>query len=138
MAQLDIKFVNVEKSPALEVYATDHVRNLMKRLDSCPGESKFIDILFRSESKSNEGTIKGAEVLITCRYPSIRGNFHIRKHGTDLRSVLDEAIASLENSLQRALAKKVGGRRRNEKLGALISEVHREDDRAEDRKVESA
>lgn len=124
MANLDFKFVNVEKSAALEEYAREHIRNLMRRLDRAQGDTKFIEVLFRSESKKAEGTLNSVEVQITYKHPGIRQAFHVKKHGSDLRSVLDEVITALENSVERAVAKKVGSRRKKTKSSIAAQEIN--------------
>jgi hypothetical protein len=125
MAQLKIRFVNFQKSDALEVYTKKHIENLMRRLDRRPGASKSIEVQFRLDAKAPLGSIKNSEVMISYRYPGIKNIFHIKKNGTDLRKVLVEAILATEKTIRRESEKAEGGRRTLGKSKRTIRELRR-------------
>lgn len=111
MAKIKIRFVNFDRSLALEDYTEKHIANLVRRLDRRPGETKSIEVQFKLDARAPLGTIKNSEVMISYRYPGVKNILHIKKNGTDLRKVLIEAIHATETVIQRASEKSEGGRR---------------------------
>lgn len=111
MAQLKIRFVNFDRSVALEAYTRKHIESLMRRLDRRPGKTKSIEIQFKLDAKAPLGTIKNSEVMISYRYPGVKKILHVKKMGTDLRKVLNEAIHAAETVIQRTSEKSESGRR---------------------------
>lgn len=111
MANLKIKFINFDKSAALETYAEKHVGSLVRRLDKRPGQSKSIEIHFKLDAKAPYGTVKNNEVMISYKYPGIAETFHVKKKGNDLRIVLVDAIKATETVIRRASEKMESGRK---------------------------
>ena len=114
MADLKIKFINFDKSPALETYTAKHIGSLVRRLNARPGQSKSIEIHFKLDAKAPYGTVKNNEVMIAYKYPGIANAFHVKKKGNDLRVVLLDAIKATETVIRRASEKMESGR---DKLG---------------------
>ena len=110
MANFKIKFINFDKSEALEVYAHKHIGSLERRLDLRAGQNKSIEIHFKIDAKAPYGTVKNNEVMISYKYPGIAKPFIVKKKGTDLRAVLLDAIKTTETVIQRASEKKESGR----------------------------
>lgn len=123
MAQLKIRFVNFERSEALETYTQKHVGNLMRRLDRRPGKTKSIEVQFRLDARAPLGRLKNSEVMISYRYPGVNKILHVKKTGTDLRKVLNEAIHAAETLIQRISEKSEGGRRTMGKSKRLIEDL---------------
>ncbi|MBK9324325.1 MAG: HPF/RaiA family ribosome-associated protein [Bdellovibrionaceae bacterium] len=111
MAQLKIRFVNFERSIALEEYTQKHIEGLMRRLDRRPGQTKSIEVQFRLDARAPLGTLKNSEVMISYRYPGVKKILHVKKTGADLRKVLNDAIHAAETVIQRESEKSEGGRR---------------------------
>lgn len=125
MANLKIRFINFDKSPALETYAEKHVESLVRRLDSRPGQSKSIEVHFKLDAKAPYGTVKNNEVMISYKYPGITKIFHVKKKGIDLRVVLMDAIRATETVIRRASEKMEGGRKTLGKTKKSIRELNR-------------
>lgn len=125
MAQLKIRFVNFDRSPALETYTQKQVENLMRRLDRRVGQTKSIEVQFKLDAKAPLGTLKNSEVMISYRYPGMKKILHLKKTGVDLRKVLNEAISATENVIQRATEKSESGRRTLGKTKRLVRDLKR-------------
>ncbi|OFZ31392.1 MAG: hypothetical protein A2622_02060 [Bdellovibrionales bacterium RIFCSPHIGHO2_01_FULL_40_29] len=123
MAQVKIRFVNFDRSTALETYTEKHVENLLRRIETRHGDSKSIEVQFRLDNRASLGTIKNSEVMISYRYPGIKKILHIKKQGSDLRKVLVEAIRATEGMIQRASEKSEGGRRKLGKSKHSVREL---------------
>ncbi len=111
MAQLKIRFVNFDRSEALEAYTKKHLGSLSRRLDRRPGGPKSIEVQFKLDAKAPLGSLKNSEVMISYRYPGVKNILHVKKNGTDLRQVLIEAIRTTETVIQKASEKSESGRR---------------------------
>lgn len=111
MTKIKIRFVNFDRSLALEDYTEKHIANLVRRLDRRPGETKSIEVQFKLDARAPLGTVKNSEVMISYKYPGVKNILHVKKNGTDLRKVLIEAIHATETVIQRATEKTEGGRR---------------------------
>lgn len=111
MAQLTIRFVNFERSTALEAYTRKHIEGLMRRLDRRAGAAKSIDVQFKLDAKAPLGSLKNSEVFISYRYPGLKSVIRVKKNGVDLRQVLIEAIDSTEKVVRRNTEKSEAGRR---------------------------
>ena len=111
MAQLLIKYVNFERSTALEEYTDKHITGLMRRLDRRGGKSKSIEVQFRLDAKAPFGSLKNSEVMISYKYPGAKKIIHVKKMGIDLRKVLIEAIEATEKVIRRISEKNETGRR---------------------------
>ena len=112
MAKLKIRFVNFDRSPALETYTQKHIASLVRRIDRRPGESKSIEVQFKLDARAPLGTIKNSEVMISYKYPDLKKVLHVKRTGTDLRQVLVEAIRATETAIQKASEKMEHGRRK--------------------------
>lgn len=113
MANIKIRFVNFDRSEALETYTEEHMHNLVTRIDRRPGETKSIEVQFRLDNKAVFGTVKDSEVMISYKYPGLKNIFHVKKHGKDLRKALIEAIHAMETLIQKATEKSEGGRKKD-------------------------
>lgn len=122
MAEVIIRFVNFDRSEALEEYTTKHIRNLVRRIDRRPGETKSIEIQFKLDARAPLGSVKNSEVMISYRYPGVKKILHTKKQGSDLRKVLIEAIKTTEVMIQRAAGKSEEGRRTRAKVKHQVSE----------------
>ena len=111
MAQLKIRFVNFDRSVALENYTRKHLNDLLRRLDRRPGGPKSIEVQFKLDAKAPLGSLKNSEVMIRYRYPGVKNTLHVKKTGIDLRKVLVAAIRATETVIQRASEKSEGGRK---------------------------
>ncbi len=123
MDLITIRFVNFQRSEALEDYTYKHVRSLLRRLQRRPGEAKSIDVQFKLDARAPMGSLKNSEVLVHYRYPGIRKALYIKKNGTDLRSVLLDAIEALEAVVQRSTEKAESGRRNMGKTKRKVREL---------------
>lgn len=126
MAQLKIRFVNFDRSAALETYTRKHIESLMRRLDRRPGETKSIEVQFKLDAKAPLGTLKNSEVMISYRYPGVKNILHVKRQGIDLRRVLMEAIKTTEVLIQRATEKSEGGRRTLGKSKRRVRDIRQE------------
>lgn len=126
MAQLKIRFVNFDRSEALETYTRKHIESLMRRLDRRPGETKSIEVQFKLDAKAPLGTLKNSEVMISYRYPGVKKILHVKKTGADLRKVLSEAIHAAETVIQRTSEKSESGRRTMGKSKRFIRDLRNE------------
>lgn len=111
MSDVKIRFVNCEKSLALESYTRKHVSGLLRRLDRRHGKSKSLEVQFKLDAKAPLGILKNSEVMISYRYPGIQKILHVKKMGVDLRIVLIEAIHAIQSMIQKESEKSEGGRR---------------------------
>ncbi len=111
MAQIKIRFVNFDRSEALEEYTQKHMEGLSRRLDRRPGKTKSIEVQFKLDAKAPLGSLKNSEVMISYRYPGVKQILHVKKTGTDLRKVLIEAIKATETVIRRTSEKSETGRR---------------------------
>ena len=125
MAQLKIRFVNFDRSIALENYTQKHIESLLRRLDRRRGESKSIEVQFKLDAKAPLGSLKNSEVMISYRYPGIQNILHVKKMGIDLRKVLNEAIHAAETLIQRKSEKSEGGRRTLGRSKRLVRNIRR-------------
>lgn len=125
MANLKIRFINFEKSLALETYTEKHIGSLTRRLNFRPGLNKSIEINFKLDAKAPYGTVKNNEVMISYKYPGIAETFHVKKKGNDLRVVLLDAIKATETVIRRASEKMESGRRTLGKTKKSVRTINR-------------
>lgn len=125
MAQLKIRFVNFDRSEALEDYTRKHVESLMRRLDRRPGKTKSIEVQFKLDAKAPLGSLKNSEVMISYRYPGVKKILHVKKTGMDLRIVLNEAIHAAETVIRRTSEKSESGRRTVGKSKRFVRDLKR-------------
>lgn len=111
MSLYKIRFVNFERSPALETFTEKSIAGILHRLEQRPGNNKSVEIQFRLDAKAPLGSIKNNEVKISYKYPGIKKVFHVKKTGSDLREVLKDAIHATETLIRRATEKSESGRR---------------------------
>lgn len=135
MANLAIRFVNCDRSPALETYAETHLHRLLTRLDRRRGQNKSIELQFKDGARTPDGELSDVEVSLTYRYPGLRKPLHFRKHGMDPRSTLIDVIDAAENTIQKETEKKETGRRTLGHTKQAIRELFRR--RAAEKEEES-
>lgn len=111
MEALNIRFVNCDRSQALETFAESHLQRLIKRLEGRRGGLKAIDLIFREEARTVHGELNQCEVTLAYRYPGLKRPIVVKKKGLDLRSTLMEVIHAAENAIQKATEKSEDGRR---------------------------
>lgn len=110
MAEVKIRFVNMDRSLALEDYTREHIQSLTHRLDGRHGSHKMIEVRFSLDAKDSRGRIRDTEAMISYHYPGISETFHVRKHDPDPHRALIEAIHALEVVVQKATDKMRNGR----------------------------
>lgn len=110
MSEINFRYVNLDRSEALEQYTYEHMQNLLRRLDGRHGGAKDIEVRFSLENRGTQGQIKDCEVMISYRYPGLSEAIHVKKHGTDIKLVLIEAIHATEVVIHKATEKFEGGR----------------------------
>lgn len=125
MTQVQIRFVNFDRSEALEFYTEEHMKGLLKRIERRPGESKSVEVQFKQEAKAPLGSLKDCEVMISYRYPGIKKILHIKKHGADIKKVLIEAIRATESAIRRSTEKSESGRKTLGKSKLKVRELNR-------------
>ncbi len=125
MAQLTIRFVNFERSTALETYTRKHIEGLMRRLDRRNGQAKSIDVQFKLDAKAPLGSLKNSEVMVSYKYPGLKKVIHVKKNGIDLRAVLLDAIDATEKVIRRDTEKVESGRRTLGKSKRTVRDMKR-------------
>lgn len=123
MADLKIRFVNMDRSEALEEYTREHIGALLRRLDGRPGSNKYIEVRYCIDAKGSEGQIRDTEVMISYKYPGISEAIHVRKHAPDPHHALIEAIHATERVVQKATEKIESGRHTVGKSNQSIDEL---------------
>lgn len=111
MVDLKIRFVNMDRSLALEEYTREHIQALLRRLDGRPGNSKYIEVRYCIDARGAAGNTRDTECMITYKYPDLHDSIHVRKHAEDPHHALIEAIHATECVIQKATVKMQGGRR---------------------------
>lgn len=123
MADVKIRFVNMDKSEALEQYTREHIQSLTHRLDGRHGTHKSIEVRFCLDAKDSRGHIRDTEAMISYHYPGIAETFHVRKHDPDPHRALIEAIHALEVVVQKATDKMRNGRHNIGKSKRSVDEL---------------
>lgn len=111
MSQIKIRFVNFDRSSALETFTLKALKGLDRRLDRRPGESKSIEVQFKLDARAPLGLIKNSEVMISYRYPGIKKVIQVKRQGVDLRKALHEAVLRIESQVRRLTEKTESSRR---------------------------
>ncbi|GEM_PF-2842157 len=115
MENMIIRFVNFDRSESLEVFTEKHLGGLLRRYEKQDSGPHHIEVHFKLDAKAALGKIKNSEVILMYRYPGVRKEVVVKKQGVDLREVLQEAIESLNNLVQKMTEKTESGRRKQGK-----------------------
>lgn len=115
---IDVKFVNFQRSEALEEYVQKHIHPLIRRLQKKSVGPHHFEVNFKLDARAPFGQVKSSEVVLIYRYPGLTKDFVVKKKGADLRKVLMQAIHSLKDAVQKATEKREGGRRHGQKRNA--------------------
>jgi ribosome-associated translation inhibitor RaiA len=109
---VEIRFVNFDRSEALETYVHKHLGSLLKRFEKREAGPHTFEVHFKLDAKAPLGQIKNNEVILIYRYPGLSKPVHIHKKGADLRKVFMQAVHTLKDSVQKSTEKKEGARRK--------------------------
>lgn len=108
---IEIRFVNFDRSEALEAFVTKHLGALIRRYEKRASGPHKLEVHFKLDAKAALGKIKNSEVIISYKYPGTAKELVVKKQGADLRKVLQEASKSLNTAVQKLTEKNEGGRR---------------------------
>lgn len=111
MANIKIRFINFDRSEALEIYVEKHLGALLRRYEKSETGPHKLEVHFKLDAKAPLGTLKNSEVIIIYKYPGVQKELVVKKQGIDLRQVLLEATHSLSTVVQKLTEKRESGRR---------------------------
>lgn len=123
MAKIEIRFINFDRSEALETFVEKHLGSLLKRYEKQTGGPHKIEVHFKLDAKAPLGKLKNSEVLIAYKYPGTKKSIFVKKQSADLREALLECIHALSTSVQKITEKQESGRRtqgRSKKIMRLV------------------
>lgn len=111
MATIEIRFVNFDRSVALETFVRKHIGSLLRRYEKQSKGPHKLEISFKLDAKAPLGTIKNSEVMIAYKYPGTQKQIVVKKQGSDLRRALQESVKALNGAVQKLTEKNESGRR---------------------------
>ena len=106
LLMIDIRFVNFDRSEALETYVRKHLGSLLKRFEKSDSGPHTFEVHFKLDAKAPLGQIKNSEVMLSYRYPGLSKPMHIHKKGADLRKAFMQAVHALKDAVQKNTVKK--------------------------------
>lgn len=108
---IEIRFVNFDRSQALETFVEKHVGALLRRYQKQVNGPHKLQVYFKLDAKAALGNLKNSEVLILYKYPGTSKEVVVKKQGADLRKALQDAVKALNSAVQKLTEKKESGRR---------------------------
>jgi ribosome-associated translation inhibitor RaiA len=108
---IEIRFVNFDRSEALETFVEKHVGALLRRYQKQVNGPHKLEVHFKLDAKAALGKLKNSEVLILYKYPGTAKEVVVKKQGADLRKALQEAVKALNTAVQKLTEKNESGRR---------------------------
>jgi ribosome-associated translation inhibitor RaiA len=123
VASIDIRFINFDRSEALEVFVEKHLGSLLRRYEKRAKGPHKLQVHFKLDAKAPMGKLKNSEVFIAYKYPGTSKEVIVKKQGSDLRQVLQEASHSLNSAVQKLTEKNESGRRTQGKTKKSVKQI---------------
>jgi len=108
---IEIRFINFDRSEALETFVTKHIGALVRRYEKRASGPHKLQVHFKLDARAPLGNLKNSEVMIVYKYPGTAKELIVKKQGADLRKALQEAVHALNSAVQKLTEKNEAGRR---------------------------
>lgn len=120
--KLQIKFINFDKSPALETFVKSHLGALKRRLKTKKVDLAKIKVSLRLDAKAPMGQLKNSQATIQARVPGIPKSFVASQKDANLRVAVKEASVAITKMVRRETEKKERSRKT---MGKTMRRVRR-------------